>query len=163
MWDENKHPRDAKGRFCFAYGSWRTRSEMEEIRRLEQKYTSQSLLPSTIPLPDEQLPRSVGAKWANYEITMPDGSKAKFVDGAILEQKEIIAGYRVRRKIDTIQDLLKRFPETKSTPRYWTKVKGISEIVLSNGEHVRAELHWYEHPKTGKQDFKYKDDADYEG
>ena len=105
---------------------------------------------------DEILPRSVGAKWANFEIRMPDGSKAKFAEGAKLEKKEIIAGYGARRKIDDINDLLNDFPETKSTPRFWSKVKGESEIILSRGGRLKAELHWYEHPKVGKHDLKYK-------
>ncbi len=105
---------------------------------------------------DEVLPRSVGAKWANFEIRMPDGSKAKFIEGAKLEKKEIIAGYGARRKIDDINDLVNTFPETKSTPRFWAKVKGETTIILSMGGHLKAELHWYEHPKIGKYDFKYK-------
>ena len=116
--------------------------------------------PLKISLSDEQWPRSVGAKWINHDIRMPDGTQAKFVEGAKLERKEIIAGHGSRRKIDTLSDLLTDFPETNTTPRLWTKVKGISEIVLKSGEHVKAEVHWYEHPKTGKQKFKYKDEAD---
>ena len=154
MWDKSKHPRDAKGRFCFAYSSWRTRSEMEEIRRLEQKYTSQSLFPSTIPLPDEQLPRSVGAKWANYEITMPDGDVAHFVEGTKLQDKEAFAGKGCKTKIRSRFLLTENYPG--SNPDMWRKVKAKAQIILNNGEVLAAEIHWYEEPTIGKVEFKYK-------
>ena len=108
---------------------------------------------------DERFPRSVGAKWSNYEIKLPDGSKAKFVEGAKLENKEIIAGHGNRRKIDILNNLLNRFPETKTTPRLWSKLKGVSHIVLVDGTQIKAEVHWYEHPKSGKTDFKYKNEV----
>ena len=153
MWNEDKHPRDLLGRFC----------EAENAALHCSKDTKpQAKFPSTIKLPDEVLPHSVGAKWANHIIAMPDGTSARFAEGAVIEHKEIIAGYKVRRKIDDIQYLLTTFPETQTTPRLWSKVKGVSEIVLYSGEHIKAEIHWYEHPKTGKQKFKYKKRCAYE-
>ena len=143
-WDESKHPRDALGRFTDAGGAYRQNTSYREISyrsRLTQ---------------DEQFSRSVGAKWANYDIRMPDGTTAKFVEGAKLEHKEIIAGYGQRRKIDIINKLVTTYPETSSTPRFWAKLKGVSDIVY-NGVVIRAEIHWYEHPKTGKVEFKYKE------
>ena len=109
---------------------------------------------------DEYFPRSIGAMWANHKIKMPDGTNARFVEGAKLERKEIIGGYRCARKIDDIQSLCRRYPETASTSRFWAKVKGVSDIILEDSTIIKAEVHWYEHPKTGKVDFKYKEDVD---
>ena len=109
-----------------------------------------------IKLPDEHLSHSVGAKWANYDIEMPDGSIAHFAEGSKIVAKEIIAGYKSHRKIDDIRRLVRQNPGT--TGRFWMKLKGVGEIVLADGQQIRAELHWYEHPQIGKIEFKMKDE-----
>lgn len=38
----------------------------------------------------------------------------------------------------------------------WRKRKGIAEVRLSNGEIVRAEIHWYEATGIGRKEFKIK-------
>ncbi len=38
----------------------------------------------------------------------------------------------------------------------WRKLKGFTEIRLSSGEIVRAELHWYEAAGIGRREFKIK-------
>ena len=38
----------------------------------------------------------------------------------------------------------------------WRKRKGIAEVRLSDGEIVRAELHWYEATGIGRKEFKIK-------
>ena len=38
----------------------------------------------------------------------------------------------------------------------WRKRKGFAEVQLSQGEVVRAELHWYEATGVGKREFKIK-------
>jgi hypothetical protein len=38
----------------------------------------------------------------------------------------------------------------------WRKRKGIAEVRLSNGEIVRAEVHWYEATGIGRKEFKVK-------
>ena len=45
-----------------------------------------------IPLPDETLPHSLGAKWSNYDIRLPDGTVAHFQEGSKLHHKEVFAG-----------------------------------------------------------------------
>ena len=146
-WREEDHPRDELGRFTDKYG----------FRRANTPYFS---LKDTIPLPDEQLPHSVGAKWANYDIELPDGSFAHFVEGSVLRKKEIIAGYKCRRKIDDIRRLIRENKITSTTSRLWVKAKAIGDIVLPDGMQIEAELHWYEHPKVGKIEFKLKDEED---
>ena len=38
----------------------------------------------------------------------------------------------------------------------WRKRKGVAEVLLQNGEIVRAEIHWYEATGIGKREFKVK-------
>ena len=38
----------------------------------------------------------------------------------------------------------------------WRKRKGIADIRLSDGEVVRAEIHWYEATGIGRREFKIK-------
>ncbi len=148
-WDESKHPRDTKGRFTYR----------EEIEKAKYIYNSDPgiiplhLLPESYPLPDEQLPYSVGAQWKNYDISMPDGSVAHFVEGSKLQDKEVFAGRGCRRKIDCIDSLVKTYG---GNPLKWAKVKAIAEIKLSSGEAEKSEIHWYEEPSIGKVEFKYK-------
>lgn len=161
-WDESKHPRDRRGRFTDAYGAFRQNSSYREILKAQMNEEEPSEAYTSALTEDESLPRSVGAKWANYDIRMPDGTTAKFLEGAKLEHKEVIAGYGCRRKIDIIDYLVTTYPDTASTSRFWSKLKGVSDIVY-NGDVIRSEIHWYEHPKTGKVDFKFKRKRNDEG
>ena len=152
MWDESKHPRDRKGRFTYR----------EELEKAKYIYNSDSsiiplrLLPESYPLPDEQLPHSVGAQWKNYDISMPYGSIAHFVEGSKLQNKEVFAGRGCRTQIRDRFDLSRDYPGSK--PELWQKVKAKAEIQLENGEVLTAEIHWYEEPTIGKVEFKYKDE-----
>ncbi len=38
----------------------------------------------------------------------------------------------------------------------WRKRKGVAEVRLSDGEIVRAEVHWYEATGIGRREFKIK-------
>lgn len=38
----------------------------------------------------------------------------------------------------------------------WRKRKGFTEVCLSGGEIVRAEIHWYEATGIGRREFKIK-------
>lgn len=149
MWDESKHPRVPKGnrdggRFAPKRG-----------------YSSATGIISRIlcgvgrlRLPDEQLPRSVGAKWRNEDIRLLDDTVAHFVEGSKLQNKEIIAGKGVKRKIDDIDRLTREYPGTKSDE--WMKVKATATVVLPDGEITTMEVHWYEHATIGKKEFKEK-------
>lgn len=111
-------------------------------------------LPDSIPLPDEWIPRSVGAKWHDEEISMLDGSIGHFVEGTKLQNKEVFAGKGCRRKIDSIDELLRLYPGSKAEE--WQKVKGWAYIQTEQGEIVHAEVHWVEEPSVGKVEFKEK-------
>lgn len=156
MWNEKDHPRDKFGRFIekVARAEWAFRLSVDELKQA-LTVQLQPLLPDTIPLPDEQLPRSVGAKWENADIFMPDGSIAHFVEGTKLQDKEVFAGKGCHRKIDVIDRLVDKYPGSDADE--WQKVKGTAYIELPTGETIQAEIHWYEEPTVGKVDFKFKE------
>ena len=106
----------------------------------------------TIKLSDEVIPRSVGAKWINEEILMPDGSFANFVEGSKVT-REVFAGNGTRNKIRDIDRLVNTYPKTKK--ELWQKVKGIARLV-QDGEEFNAEIHWYEEPSLGRVEVKFK-------
>lgn len=149
MWNEKDHPRDKDGRFTNGTSSARLGSIIPG-RGVPYK----SELPETIKLPDEQLPRSVGAKWRNEKIAMPDGTTAAFVEGSKLQDKEVFAGYGTNKPLRAKYALSVAYPS--STPEKWQKLKAKAQIVLKNGEIMNAEVHWYEEPTVGKVEFKYK-------
>lgn len=137
--DERKHPRKKDGKFA-PKGKGESRKA-----ELERKYNDD--------LPDEQLPFSLGARWANEEIKMPDGSIAKFVEGSKITNKQVFAGKGTKKPIRDIDRLVKEFPNTKA--ELWQKVKGIADIESQN-EQLRAEIHWYEEPSVGRVETKFK-------
>ena len=105
-----------------------------------------AILQETIPLPDEQLPRSLGAKWMNYDILMPDGTIGRFLEGSKLHHKEVFAGKGCKRKIDQIDMLVSNFGGAKSE---WQKVKAIGKVVGVDGDVQDEEVHWYQEPTVG--------------
>ena len=126
-WDESKHPRDKKGRFTYSESG-------------------------TIKLPDEQLPRSLSAKWANYDIAMPDGTVAHFVEGTKLHHIEVFAGKGTKTPIRDVDRLVRKYGGKAEA---WQKVKGIGTIA-HNREEGTAEIHWYQSEEEGKQELKFK-------
>lgn len=139
-WDESKHPRDGDGKFTDGTGAPRTFRQNASYREI-------------IRLQDEQLPRSVGAKWRNHDIGMPNGEIAHFVEGSKLQNKEVFAGKGCKRKIDCIDSLVSTYGGIAAE---WTKVKANADIQLANGEIIQAEIHWYEEPSVGKVQIKFK-------
>lgn len=107
----------------------------------------------TLPLEDEKLPKSVGARWSNHEIAMPDGTVAHFQEGSKLHHKEVFAGKGCKRKIDQVDMLVERYG---GKAEEWQKIKAFGTIVKSNGEIEEREIHWYEEPTVGKVKLKVK-------
>lgn len=139
---ESEHRRDERGRFA----------EMEtSVLKKRQEISLDE--DERIFLPDEDLPRSVGAKWANYEILLADGTFAHLQEGSKLHHKEVIAGKGKKRKIDEIDGLISKYG---GTPDKWVKVKAFGTIVKPNGETEEIEIHWYEEPTVGKVKLKEK-------
>ena len=106
-----------------------------------------------IRLPDEVIPRSLSARWANYDIAMPDGSVAHFVEGTKLHHIEVFAGKGTRTPIRDVDRLVRTYGGKAED---WQKVKGIGTIEV-NGKSFEAEVHWYQEPNIGKVEWKSKD------
>lgn len=139
--DESKHKRDELGRFAKM-----SASELKERQMIE-------LDNDKVFLPDETLPRSLSARWANYDIILEDGTIAHLQEGSKLHHKEVIAGKGRKRKIDEIDGLVARHGGNADN---WIKVKAFGIIVKSNGETEEREIHWYEEPTVGKVKLKTK-------
>jgi hypothetical protein len=67
--------------------------------------------------------------------------------GSISETETIATSSGIRE----IARLRKRYG-----PGRWRKRKGVAEVRLSDGETVRAEIHWYEATGIGRKEFKIK-------
>lgn len=105
-------------------------------------------------MPDEELPKSVGARWKNISVTLPDGTYAKLKDNSKLQNKQVIAGKGHFRKIDDIARLVR---ENKGTrPQDWQKIKAYGTIVYDDGEEEDVELHWYYEQSVGMIEVKVK-------
>ena len=123
-----------------------------EQRRLKQLGVDKE---DSIPLPDEDIPKSVGAKWINEEVAMPDGTTANFVEGSKVIHKEVFAGKGTKKPIRDVERLVAQYKGSKAED--WQKVKGIAELE-QDGEQFKGEIHWYEEPNIGRVEVKYKKD-----
>lgn len=112
-------------------------------------------LPDAIPLPDELLPRSVGAKWSNYDIVI-GGEVYHIQEGSYIRNKCVFAGKGTRYPIYDAAYLCRDYPEEHARPGDWKKCKGIATLVDKNGKTMEAEIHWYEAISSEKYDVKYK-------
>lgn len=139
--------------------------EPEEVERRKQMAVSKGrLITSPVDLrvwPDGKEPplsigRSVGAAYKDTDVTMPDGTVSKLAPGTRIERIRLIGGYGRDRKIDEIDGLMLRYPGTDED--FWMKKKGIGYVIYE-GEAERAEIHWYEHPKVGRVEYKLKPDT----
>lgn len=106
-----------------------------------------------LKLSDIQLPKSVGARWSNYDILdLETGQKYKFSEGTRLQDVQVFAGKGVRmpfRKAQKYADLY------GGDPKNWQHVKGIATIDTSDGTR-KAEVHWFQCVGVGKVRFKVK-------
>ena len=106
----------------------------------------------TIQLPDETLPRSLSAKWANEDILMPNGGIAHFVEGSKLHHKEVFAGKWTKTSIRDVERLVQTYG---GKPEDWQKVKCIGSLE-QNGKNFDAEIHWYQKDDYEKKEIKFK-------
>ena len=148
MFDESKHPRDKDGKFTDG-NTFGGSDNGDKLLKAVNEYKSND----TIRLPDETIPKSIGAKWVNEDISMPDGTTAKFVEGSKITHKEVFAGKGTKTPIRDIERLVKEYPNSKA--EHWQKVKGRAELEW-NGEQIKAEVHWYEEPNIGRVEPKSK-------
>ena len=170
QWDESKHPRNTIGRFRGkgvgednisikkdeqnengnpdGIGGEHIPTEAEK-KRLKELGVEED----TVPLPDEDIPKSVGAKWINEEVKMPDGSTATFVEGSKVIHKQVFAGKGTKKPIRDVGRLVSQYKGSKAEE--WQKVKGIAELE-HKGEQFKSEIHWYEEPSIGRVETKFK-------
>lgn len=133
------------------FGGVHTATPAEEKRLKELGIYEEAS--DTIKLPDEELPKSVGAKWGNYEIILANGETVHLAEGSKLQDKEVFAGKGCKRKIDEVDNLVRVYG---GKAEEWQKVKAIGTIVYENGKEEKVELHWYEEPSVGKVKIKEK-------
>lgn len=107
----------------------------------------------------EKIERSVGAKSPTYPIVKyPDTDiHVDFVIGSrpVYPPDHIIAGKgcKTRKKIDDIDRLV----STYNCPADgWRKEKAVFEVYDDLGEIRQVELHWYQHERIGKVEYKVK-------
>lgn len=103
------------------------------------------------------IPGSVGAKFRDVPVDMPDGTEAILTPHSRIEKVETIAGMGRNRKIDAIDILIDVYKSTADSPELWKKQKGMGFIDYE-GETRKVDLHWYSHPKTGNVEYKIKPD-----
>ena len=111
--------------------------------------------PDTIPIPDTQIFRSVGARARNYDIIDPNtDEKYRFVEGTKIQNSEVFAGYGTRHPLaeEVAQGLA---GQIGGDPSKWQHCKGIGHIDV-DGEDVKAEVHWFQEETVGKHKFKIK-------
>lgn len=99
------------------------------------------------------IPHSLGARYLNHDVLLPDGSYTTFIEGTRITNIKVIAGKGRDRKIDEIENLIARYGGDYFE---WQKKKGIGYIDYY-GESVKAEVHWYEEPNVGAVKFKLKE------
>ena len=99
------------------------------------------------------IPHSLGARYLNHEVLLPDGSYTTFIEGTRITNIKVIAGKGRDRKIDEIENLVARYGGDYFE---WQKKKGIGYIDYY-GESAKAEVHWYEEPNVGAVKFKLKE------
>lgn len=164
---EDEHPRDGDGKFTDKEGGMKSKAEkLREAVNIysddpvkDVRYRQDASYDKIIEdendsyfLPDEILPRSLGAKWANYDIAMPDGTVAHFAEGSKLHNIEVFAGKGTKKPIRDVDRLVKTYG---GKPEDWMKVKGIGTISY-RGEENKAEIHWYQANGGGKEELKFK-------
>ena len=128
-----------------ATGRYGTPAERKRLKEL-------GLDEDDIRLPDEVIPRSLSARWANYDIAMPDGTVAHFIEGTKLHHIEVFAGRGTKTPIRDVDRLVRTYGGKAED---WQKVKGIGTIEV-NGKSFDAEIHWYQEPTIGKEELKVK-------
>lgn len=109
-----------------------------------------------IKVPDTHIGKSIGAKAKNYDVIDPSsGEFFRFVEGTIIRNSEVFAGYGVKKalKEEVAEGLAKEFG---GIPAKWQHAKGIGTLDY-HGEELDAEVHWFQEETVGKVKFKVKE------
>ena len=104
---------------------------------------------------EEEIKETIRNIPRSRRVKLPNGEYGELI-GNIKQIGKPIAGYNCPngRKIDEINNLMSKFPNTNA--RKWSKRKG-EEIVRYLKEDSLAEIHWYFEPSVGKVKMKVKD------
>lgn len=147
--------RDARGNLHSEING-RFIEKQEKARRIyDSDYIPVRRIADSIPLKDELIPHSVGAKWKNYDIYIGDRIY-HIQEGSYIRNKEIFAGKGTSKPIYDAAKLCRKYPEEHAHPGDWKKCKGIATLVDAYGKTMEAEIHWYEAISSEKYDVKYK-------
>ena len=147
-WDESKHPRVPKGNR--AGGRFAPKRGYSSATGIISRILCGV---GRLRLPDEQLPRSVGAKWRNEKVLdLKTGKYYHFVEGSKLQDVEVFAGYGTTFEYHKAYIYSDKFG---GLPKEWQHAKARGELETENGP-TRALVHWSQHPKYGKKDFFVK-------
>ena len=138
-WEEVQHPRDANGRFTNSHNAEQTHNtKTNEVRYY---------------LPDETLPKSVGAKWSNYRVLDLKTMRAyHFVEGSRLQNIEVFCGKGTHTPYHKGYVFAEKYG---GKPEEWQHVKGFGVLETEHGL-CRAEIHWSQHDTYGKQELFIK-------
>ena len=113
-----------------------------------------SKAPKTLPLPDIEIGRSLGAKAKNYRIKdLRTGEYFNLVEGSHLQNVEVFAGKGVSTPFRRAAAFAKKHGGKAEN---WQHVKGFGEVDYY-GESRKAELHWAQCEGIGKIDFFIKE------
>ena len=105
-----------------------------------------------IDLSDEIVPKSLGAKYSNHDIKLPNGEIVHLAEGTHITNKQVFAGAGTKTPIRVVERLVKQYGGKLEK---WTKVKAFATLEV-NGKTERAEIHWFEEPTIGKHEIKLK-------
>lgn len=105
-------------------------------------------------LNDIQLPKSVGARWSNYDIIyMETGEHFKFAEGTRLQNVQIFAGKGVKSPFRKAEKYARLYG---GDPKDWQHVKAIAYVETNDGIR-KADVHWFQCQNVGKVRFKIKE------
>ena len=110
--------------------------------------------PRTLPLPDIEIGRSLGAKAKNYVIMdLGTGERFSLVEGSHLQNVQVFAGKGVSAPFRRAWAFARKHGGKAEN---WQHVKGLG-VVDYYGESRKAELHWAQCEGVGKIDFFIKE------
>lgn len=145
-WDENEHSKNESGNVS----EFREKHPMMTIPGKGNRFVKRGN--DVVNLANEIIPRSVGAKYRNYDIKMPDGKMAHFAEGTHITNKQVFAGAGTKTPIHDVDRLVRQHG---GNAEKWAKVKARATLEI-DGETELSEIHWYEEPSVGKVEIKFK-------
>ena len=142
-WHEDTEPENAEERK-------RRIEELSREREAEKKIIASI---SDTSLLDEIIPKSVGAKFRNYDIMdLQTGEIYHLAEGTKLQNKEVFAGKGKKEKYRIAYKYAEKYGGKAED---WQHVKGIGVLSTPDGDR-KAEIHWSQCEGIGKKDMNIK-------